>query len=230
MIEPLDATWKATLNDEIKKTYYLDLQKYLAKERLAGALVFPPEKDIFHAFHLTPFDAVKVVILGQDPYHGENQANGLAFSVRKGLKIPPSLRNIFKELAFEYPDFKLPEHGDLSSWAKQGVLLLNTTLTVAKGMPASHQGLGWEEFTDTVIQKLSSERENLVFLLWGKLAIKKSALIDPNKHVIFTAPHPSPFSAHTGFLGCNHFVKTNEYLKAHNKSPIHWDLFTEERC
>ena len=230
MIEPLGTNWKATLNEEIQKPYYLALQQYLAKELRAGALIFPPEEDIFQAFQLTPFDSVKVVILGQDPYHGDNQANGLAFSISNGIKIPPSLRNIFKELTLEYPEFTTPKDGDLTHWAKQGVLLLNTTLTVTKGLPASHQRRGWEEFTDAVIRKLSAERQNLVFLLWGKPAIKKSALIDCSKHAIFTAPHPSPFSAHTGFLGCNHFLKTNEYLEAHEKSPIHWNLTPEENC
>lgn len=220
----MDAGWQAALAAEFKKPYYIQLIDFLNHESSKGIRVFPAQEDIFSAFRLTPFDSVKVVILGQDPYHGIHKAHGLAFSVERGIKTPPSLRNIYKELALEYPAFHVPNHGDLREWAKQGVLLLNTTLTVRESLPGSHQGRGWEQFTDRVIQKLSEDRNNLVFLLWGKHALKKSSLVDPMKHLILTAPHPSPFSAHTGFFGCKHFLQANVYLKTVNKTPIDWRI------
>jgi uracil-DNA glycosylase len=177
---------------------------------------------IFNAFAHTPFDKVKVVIIGQDPYHGANQAHGLSFSVQKGVQIPPSLQNIFKELKAEYKDFQIPKNGDLSSWADQGVLLLNATLTVEASKAGSHQNQGWEIFTDRVIQILSEKRTGIVFLLWGKFAQAKAGLIDHNKHHILTAAHPSPFSAYNGFFDCNHFILTNEYLEKDEGKGIDW--------
>jgi uracil-DNA glycosylase len=176
---------------------------------------------VFNAFAQCPFDTVKVVILGQDPYHGKGQAHGLAFSVPDHVPIPPSLQNIYKEIKNDIGT-DVPQTGNLERWAKQGVLLLNATLTVEQGNPGSHQGRGWEVFTDAVIQKISKEKEHVVFLLWGKFAQSKSSLIDENKHLILKAAHPSPFSAHNGFFGCHHFSKTNSYLQSHGKGPIVW--------
>lgn len=213
-------SWKTALAAEFEKTYFESLTDEVRKAYLAGP-VFPPAKLIFNAFDLCSFDDVKVVILGQDPYHGEGQAHGLSFSVPDEIKVPPSLRNIYKEI---YSDLgkEIPESGNLESWAKQGVLLLNATLTVEQSNPGSHQGKGWEEFTDATIKKISDDKEHVVFLLWGKYAQAKAELIDESKHLVLKAPHPSPFSAHSGFLGCKHFSKTNEYLKDKGFTPINW--------
>ena len=196
----------------------------VAAQREAGERIYPADISVFAAFDSTPFEKVKVVILGQDPYHGPNQAHGLSFSVQPGVKIPPSLRNMYKELEQDIPNFQTPSHGYLQSWAEQGVLLLNAVLTVRDGEPNSHQKLGWENFTDHMIQALSQHKDGVVFLLWGAYAQKKAALIDSKRHHILTAPHPSPLSARRGFFGCRHFSKTNELLEAQDKAPIDWQL------
>jgi uracil-DNA glycosylase len=195
---------------------------HVAKQRAAGKVIYPPDADIFNAFTFTKPDNLKVVILGQDPYHGENQAHGLCFSVRKGNKIPPSLRNIYKELASDIPDFEPPAHGDLTHWAKQGVLLLNTVLTVEQSQAHSHKNIGWEQFTDAVIATISAKFENVIFLLWGAPAQNKAKLIDVQRHTILSTVHPSPLSAYRGFFGCKHFSKTNDLLKAIGKEAIDW--------
>jgi uracil-DNA glycosylase len=202
----------------------LSLNQFLEQENEQGTIVYPKHSDVFNAFNLTPFNEVKVVILGQDPYHGANQAHGLSFSVQKGVAIPPSLRNIYKELQADVPGFKIPTDGDLSSWAKQGVLLLNSTLTVRSNQPGSHQKMGWEQFTDQAIRALSEQREGLVFMLWGRHAQAKASLIDPTKHVVLTAAHPSPFSTYNGFFGCTHFSKANAYLVNKDEKPINWQI------
>ncbi len=185
--------------------------------------IYPPKELIFRALELTPFENIKVVILGQDPYHGEGEANGLAFSVNKGVKLPPSLRNIYEELKSDM-GIKIPNHGDLTSWAKQGVLLLNSVLTVEKDKPASHRNIGWEEYTDSIIKKISDKKENIVFILWGKYAQSKKAFIDERKHLVISSPHPSPFSANKGFFGSKPFSKTNTYLKSKGKKEIDWRI------
>jgi uracil-DNA glycosylase len=195
---------------------------YVANERAAGKVVFPPEADIFNAFKLTKVENLKVVILGQDPYHGLNQSHGLCFSVLQGNKIPPSLRNIYTELATDIPGFTVPQHGNLSRWAEQGVLLLNTVLTVEQARANSHKNIGWEQFTDGVISTINNELENVIFLLWGTPAQKKSMLIDQKRHTIFTSVHPSPLSAYRGFFGSQHFSMTNKILKSLGKDPIDW--------
>lgn len=220
----LEKSWFQQLEQEFSKSYMQQLNSFLQNERFQNQRVYPHAKDIFNAFSLLPFHNVKVVILGQDPYHGDGQAHGLSFSVPNGVKIPPSLMNIFKELSSDIPNFKIPLHGNLTSWATQGVLLLNATLTVREAQPASHQGKGWELFTDTVIQTLSQESNHVVFLLWGSFAQAKSQLIDSQKHLVLISAHPSPLSAHRGFLGCRHFSTTNQYLAAHGKDPIVWHL------
>jgi uracil-DNA glycosylase len=216
--------WQEILKEELDKNYMSNLHSFLEICRKEGHTIFPPNNLIFNAFNHTPFDQVKVVIIGQDPYHGKNQAHGLAFSVQKGVKLPPSLKNIYKELQSEYNDFQIPKHGDLSSWADQGVLLLNTTLTVAASKAGSHQNQGWEIFTDRIIQIISEKKNRIVFLLWGKYAQAKARLIDHNKHLILTAAHPSPFSAYHGFFGCNHFILTNEYLENNGEKEIDWKV------
>lgn len=216
----LEPGWKKILETEFAQPYFARLTQQVQASYTAG-LVFPRQDHIFKALELCPFSKVHVVILGQDPYHGENQAHGLSFSVPKHEKIPPSLRNIYKEIT---ADLGTLTHatGNLEAWATQGVLLLNATLTVEAHKAGSHQGLGWEQFTDAVIRKVSEEKQHVVFLLWGKYAEAKSTLIDETKHLVLKAPHPSPLSAHRGFLGCRHFSKTNEYLKLHGQSPIIW--------
>jgi uracil-DNA glycosylase len=220
----LHPSWLPVLQDEFQKPYILSLNQFLEQEEAQGTIVYPKLSDVFNAFNFTPFNVVKVVILGQDPYHGANQAHGLCFSVQKGVAVPPSLKNIYKELQADIPGFIIPAHGDLSSWAKQGVLLLNTTLTVRAGEPGSHQKMGWEQFTDQAIRALSEQREGLVFMLWGRHAQAKASLIDPTKHVVLTAAHPSPFSAYNGFFGCTHFSKANAYLLSKGENPIVWQI------
>ena len=222
----IEESWKKVLADFFEKEEFKRLAEFVRSEYL-NKKVYPPPKDLFRAFNETPFDKVKVVILGQDPYHNPGQAHGLAFSVPKGTPAPPSLQNIFKEICDELPDSpscKLPEKEktDLSRWARQGVFLLNAVLTVLKNSPTSHAGKGWEDFTDFVIKTLSKEKENLVFMLWGAYARSKKALIDESKHLILEAPHPSPLSANRGFFGCGHFKKANEYLEKHGKKSIEW--------
>lgn len=217
----IEPSWKEKLKNEFAKEYFTELAAFVKKEFQEGK-VYPAPKNIFRAFDLCPFDTVKVVILGQDPYHGERQANGLAFAVGEDVAVPPSLRNIFKEIAHDLGKPLVHADGDLSRWAKQGVLLLNATLTVRADNAGSHQGQGWELFTDAVIRTLSEEREHLVFMLWGNYARAKGAHIDRKKHLVLECPHPSPFSADAGFFGCKHFSKANEYLSAHGREPIEW--------
>ena len=214
--------WLPLLENEIKQAYFAELLSYVASQRAQGIKVFPEHNNMFRALALVPPSELKVVILGQDPYHGLGQADGLSFSVQKGIKIPPSLRNIYKELARDIPHFRPPEHGDLSTWATQGVLLLNTVLSVEEGLAHSHKGKGWESFTDEVIKQVSEHLDNVVFMLWGKPAQNKLHLIDATKHCVLQAAHPSPLSAHRGFLGCGHFSQANLYLRMHNKNIIDW--------
>ncbi|WP_461790103.1 uracil-DNA glycosylase [Pedobacter sp.] len=224
MAVDLEPGWLKVLEGEFEKPYMKSLKAFLQQEKQAGHTVYPKGTDIFNAFKHTPFDEVKVVILGQDPYHGVGQAHGLSFSVQKGVVPPPSLKNIYKELADEFPDFKIPNHGELTSWAKQGVLLLNATLTVRAHTAGSHQNKGWEQFTDKVITELSEKRTGLVFILWGNYAKQKEVLIDQNKHFIIKSAHPSPFSAYNGFFGSKPFSKTNEILRKEGKDVINWQI------
>ena len=225
VLEPGSApiTWKDALAGERELPYFREVMKQVESERAAGKIIYPKNSEIFNALQFTPFDAVKVVILGQDPYHGPNQAHGLCFSVRPGVPPPPSLQNIFKELQSDL-GIAPPTSGSLERWAKEGVLLLNTTLTVAAGQPMSHANLGWERFTDRVIGELNQRRSGIVFMLWGSHAQKKGASIDTSKHLILKSPHPSPLSAHRGFLGCRHFSRANEYLQSRNIPPVDWNL------
>jgi uracil-DNA glycosylase len=220
----IEASWKEALRDEFEKPYFTELTKFV-RDEYKSATVYPPPKFIFNAFELCPFDKVRVVILGQDPYHGAGQAHGLCFSVPEDVAVPPSLQNIYKEIQSDLgvsPPSKIPSTGNLERWAEQGVLLLNATLTVRASSPGSHQHKGWEEFTDAVIRALSEQKEHLVFILWGRYAQDKGAHIDTTKHLVLKAAHPSPFSAYNGFFGCKHFSKTNEYLKIHGEKPIEW--------
>lgn len=221
----LEESWRKVLQDEFSKSYMQKLLDFLQQEKNEGRTLYPETKNIFEAFEHTPFDKVKVVILGQDPYHGPDQAHGLSFSVQKGVTFPPSLRNIFKELMFEFKDFNYPIHGDLSYWANQGVLLLNAALSVEANKPGSHQKKGWYTFTDKVLQTLSENRSGIVFVLWGKYAQAKASLIDQNKHHVLISAHPSPFSAHRGFLGNGHFKKVNEILEREGKKVIDWQIY-----
>ncbi|QKJ88270.1 Uracil-DNA glycosylase [Paramixta manurensis] len=215
-------TWHDVLAQEKEKPYFIDTLAAVAHERAAGKVVYPPQKDVFNAFRLTELGAVKVVILGQDPYHGPNQAHGLAFSVRPGVAVPPSLVNMYKELEQDIPGFQRPNHGFLESWAKQGVMLLNTVLTVEAGKAHSHARFGWETFTDNVIAAINTHREGVVFLLWGSHAQKKGSIITRQRHHVLQAPHPSPLSAHRGFFGCQHFSRTNQILSESGETPIDW--------
>lgn len=218
----IEESWKNRLNEEFEKPYFLNLTNEVKKQYADKTIPsYPPGKEIFAAFDNCPFEEVKVVIIGQDPYHGPGQANGLCFSVKEGVRMPPSLINIFKEVSAD-TGAPFPKNGDLSRWAKQGVLLLNSVLTVNEGRPKSHAGLGWETFTDNVIKLLSEQKDNLVFILWGSDAIKKGEMIDKSRHLILTSPHPSPLSASRGFFGNHHFSKTNEYLLTHGKNKIIW--------
>jgi uracil-DNA glycosylase len=219
----LEPSWKARLLPEFSKEYMHDLRDFLKREAKAKKTIFPRGSEYFAAMNHTPFEKVKVVIIGQDPYHGFNQAHGLCFSVRPGVVIPPSLQNIYKELKTDV-GFTPPKHGNLQAWADQGVLLLNATLSVESGKAGSHQKKGWEQFTDAVIDHLNREREGLVFVLWGSYAQKKGEFIDRKKHLVLAGPHPSPLSAHRGFFGCRHFSKINDYLKSQGKAPIDWQL------
>lgn len=223
MIQPqIEETWKQVLWEEFQAPYFTSLKQFLVEEKRQYT-IFPPGNCIFNAFNSTPFDQVKVVIIGQDPYHGPGQAHGLCFSVQDGIPFPKSLLNIFKELSDDV-GFRIPNSGNLQRWAQQGVLLLNATLTVRAHQAGSHQGHGWEQFTDSAIQKLSEEKSGIIFLLWGSYAISKRALIDEQKHYVLTAPHPSPLSAYRGFFGCKHFSKTNALLQQMGKTPIDWQL------
>lgn len=217
----INESWHQVLQPQFDSAYFEILTNYV-RNAYQTSVVYPPAGKIFEAFNRTPFDKVKVVILGQDPYHEPGQAHGLCFSVQPGIQVPPSLVNIYKELSQEYQLDYSQRNGDLSHWADQGVLLLNATLTVQAGMAGSHQGKGWETFTDAAIEALSKHREHIVFLLWGSYARQKGRVIDRTKHLVLEAPHPSPLSVYRGFFGCNHFVKTNQYLQQHGLEPIQW--------
>jgi uracil-DNA glycosylase len=219
----LNEDWKEALSDELEKDYMRNLFHFLENEALSHR-ISPPEPVIFEAFNQTPFSDVKVVVLGQDPYHQLGQSHGLAFSVQAGTRVPPSLRNIFKAIENDFSEFKAPDHGNLTYWAKQGVLLLNTTLTVRESQAGSHQKKGWERFTDRIIQLLSNERSGLVFMLWGKPAQQKEVLIDSTRHCILKSVHPSPLSAFRGFLTAGHFLQANRYLLSLGKKPIDWQI------
>ncbi|HDL3969662.1 TPA: uracil-DNA glycosylase [Mannheimia haemolytica] len=217
-------TWTEALGEEKQKAYFQQILHYVHNERLAGKVIYPPQNEVFSAFALTEFSDVKVVILGQDPYHGPNQAHGLAFSVKPPVAPPPSLVNMYKELSEDIEGFQIPPHGYLIDWAKQGVFMLNTSLTVEQGRAGSHSQIGWEIFTDKVIAQLNQHRDNLVFLLWGSHAQRKGQFIDRNRHCVLASPHPSPLSAYRGFFGCKHFSKANNYLISQGISPINWQL------
>lgn len=217
-------SWKEALGAEKELPYFRHILETVRAERMQGEVVYPPASDVFNAFKATEFGRVKVVILGQDPYHGPGQAHGLAFSVRPDIQIPPSLKNIYKEMADDIAGFRIPHHGCLQAWAEQGVLLLNTVLTVRAGQAHSHADLGWETFTDKAVRQLAEHREHLVFILWGSHAQKKGAFIDRNRHLVLTSVHPSPLSAYRGFFGSRPFSKANAYLAAHGQTPIDWQL------
>lgn len=226
-MKQLTNDWQQLTNEEMQKPYFIQLEQFLA-EQYATQPIFPAQADVFQALEMTAYKDVKVVLLGQDPYHGANQAHGLSFSVQKGVKIPPSLRNMYKELQAEFA-CEQPDHGDLTSWAKQGVLLLNTVLTVQEGKPGSHQGKGWEQFTDYIIEALVKREQPVVFLLWGKHAQAKRKLIEKaGHHIMFEAPHPSPLSAHRGFFGSKPFSQANAALQAMGRGPIHWCITSEQ--
>lgn len=218
----IEESWKKVLTGEFQQEYFRELKNFLVEERRQYR-VYPPGSKIFAAFDFTPFTSVKVVLLGQDPYHGQGQAQGLCFSVPRGIPKPPSLVNIFKELHDDL-GLAIPPHGNLEAWARQGVLLLNATLTVRANQAGSHQHKGWEQFTDAAIRALSEQRENLVFMLWGNYAQAKAALVDGHKHCILKAPHPSPFSANQGFFGCRHFSRANDFLVRAGKEPVDWQI------
>lgn len=222
-IESLDPSWKKILTSQIQSSYFKELQRFLDTEKKEDKIIYPPEESIFEAFAHTPFDKVKVVIIGQDPYHGEGQAHGLSFSVRRGVKTPPSLVNIYKELKTDL-GLDIPTHGNLTDWAKQGVLLLNNVLTVEHSKAGSHQKRGWENFTSEIIDQLNDKRENLVFILWGSPAQKKAKNVNEEKHFIIKSPHPSPLAAYRGFFGSKPFSKANNYLKQKNIKEIDWKI------
>ncbi|WP_026377461.1 uracil-DNA glycosylase [Aestuariibacter salexigens] len=216
--------WQQALGAEKQQAYFIKTMEYVQQRRAEGIEVYPPAPLVFNALKKTPFDEVKVVIIGQDPYHGPGQAHGLCFSVPHGIAVPPSLVNIYKELANDIDGFSIPSHGNLEGWAEQGVLLLNTVLTVEHGQAHSHAKIGWETFTDKIIAQLNEYRSGIVFLLWGSHAQRKGAMIDTSRHHVLKAPHPSPLSAHRGFFGCRHFSATNHYLEQHNSTPINWQV------
>lgn len=220
----IETSWKKELEAEFSKEYFKKIVDFLKVEKTAGKIIYPPGKLIFNAFQHTPFNQVKVVILGQDPYHNPGQAHGLSFSVPDGIAPPPSLINIFKEIREDLGIEILSKHGNLEQWANQGVLLLNASLTVEANKPMSHSNIGWHIFTDAVISKLSQDREDIVFMLWGKFAQSKQMLINTQKHLVLKAAHPSPLSAHNGFFGCHHFSKANNWLREHGIQPIDWSL------
>ena len=223
-LNKIPANWQLTLGNEFDKPYFREILKKIEVDLSEGKIIFPPIESVFNSLVLTPFHSIKVVIIGQDPYHGEGEANGLSFSVNEGIKIPPSLRNIFKELSSDINGFEIPNHGNLEKWAKQGVLLLNASLTVVKDTANSHSKIGWEKFTNKIIESISNNKENIVFILWGNNAHEKMEFINPNKHYIIKSVHPSPLSASRGFFGSKPFSKTNEYLIKNNKTPIDWRL------
>ena len=219
----LHESWLGRLENQFEQEYMRKLREFLLPRKRHQAVIYTPGTQIFHALNSTPFEQVRVVILGQDPYHGPGQAHGLCFSVQHGVRVPPSLANIYREIKADL-GIEPSDQGCLQSWAEQGVLLLNAVLTVERGQAGSHQGKGWERFTDTIVQLLNDEREGLVFMLWGSYAMKKGAVIDSRKHLVLKAPHPSPLSAHRGFLGCQHFSQANGYLQQHQQSAIDWSV------
>ena len=219
----IEASWKEVLKEEFNKPYFQQIPLHLKTEKAQGKIIYPPGSLILNAFNLTPFNKLKAVILGQDPYHGPGQAHGLCFSVQFGIAPPPSLLNIFKELQDDI-GFAIPAHGNLTHWAEQGVFLLNASLTVRAGDPMSHSKIGWAAFTNAVIKKISEQKKHVVFLLWGKFAQEKRSLIDETKHLVLRSVHPSPLSAHAGFFGCKHFSKTNQYLVSNGIDPVDWSL------
>ncbi|QQS59840.1 uracil-DNA glycosylase [Candidatus Peregrinibacteria bacterium] len=221
--QKIETGWKNALSNAFQEPSFLEMKAFLTEEIQSGKTVYPPPKLIFHAFDSCPFEKTKVVILGQDPYHGVGQAHGLCFSVNRGVRVPPSLQNIYKELQSDM-GCSIPSHGNLEYWSQQGILLLNAVLSVRAKSPASHAGKGWEAFTDAAIKALSDQKEGIIFLLWGRYAQEKGRVIDPKKHFILTAAHPSPFSASNGFFGCRHFSKTNEFLTLQGKIPIDWQI------
>jgi uracil-DNA glycosylase len=217
-------TWRETLSAEKGKPYFKNILSFIDQERGRGVEIYPPKGQIFNAFRYTELSDIKVVIIGQDPYHEPGQAHGLCFSVPDGCVFPPSLRNIFKELSVEYPGYQIPTSGNLEKWARQGVFLLNTTLTVVRGQANSHQTIGWEMFTDEVIRIINANLSNVVYMLWGSYARRKCAFVDRSRNEVLEAAHPSPLSAYRGFLGCGHFVRANNYLNAVGRTPIDWQL------
>lgn len=220
----IENSWKDFFESEFKKDYIVELENKIQERKDNGAIIYPEEDKIFEAYKMIELNDIKVVIIGQDPYHGKNQAHGLAFSVNKGIKIPPSLKNMYKELENSVENFKMPEHGYLKSWSEQGVFLLNNVLTVEEASPDSHKNFGWEVFTDNTIKFIDENCENVVFVLWGGNAKKKIKILNKNKNLILTAAHPSPLSVYRGFYGCNHFNLINEYLISKNRTPINWNL------
>lgn len=224
----LEESWRERLAPEFHEPYMVQLREFLLMRKHAGVKIFPPGRQIFNALNSTPFERVKVVILGQDPYHGAGQAHGLCFSVRLGVPTPPSLINIYKEIEADL-GIPIPDHGNLQAWADQGVLLLNAVLTVERGQAGAHQGKGWEQFTDQVVRLLNAERDGIVFLLWGSYALKKGAVIDRKRHLVMAAPHPSPLSAHRGFFGSRHFSAANAYLESRGIEPVNWALPPAEK-
>ncbi|MCH2190763.1 MAG: uracil-DNA glycosylase [Gammaproteobacteria bacterium] len=220
----LHSSWLGKLQSEFEQAYMQKLSVFLRNEKASGQIVYPRGEDIFNALNSTPLEQVRVVILGQDPYHGPGQAHGLSFSVPIGERVPPSLKNIYKELHADV-GFEVPSHGNLQAWAERGILLLNSVLTVRQSSAGSHQGQGWEKFTDKIIDLINSNADNVVFLLWGSYAQKKGQAIDRSRHLVLQAPHPSPLSAHRGFLGCRHFSQTNDYLASLDLTPIDWQLY-----
>jgi uracil-DNA glycosylase len=217
----LEASWKSRLAGEFEQTYMLNLRQFLLERKRNGVVIYPPGERIFNAMDSTAFNDVKVVILGQDPYHGPGQAHGLCFSVGDGVAVPPSLVNIYQEIEQDLGS-RAPASGNLQHWADQGVLLLNAVLTVERGQAGAHQGKGWERFTDRIVSELNGDRDGLVFMLWGSYAMKKGGHIDRDRHLVLAAPHPSPLSAHRGFFGCRHFSRANTWLQQHGQEPIHW--------
>ena len=220
----MTTTWSSILDTQRQLAYYSEVERFVAAQRAQGKNIFPPQEEVFSAFDAVAFEQVKVVILGQDPYHGAGQAHGLSFSVKPGVKIPPSLRNIYKELHQDISEFTIPEHGYLQKWADQGVLLLNTVLTVEEGKAHSHAKCGWEQFTDAVLREINQHRQGVIFLLWGAHAQKKAAILDADRHHMLVAPHPSPLSARRGFFGCQHFSQTNKLLIKNGHTPINWQV------
>eukprot|EP01114_Cavostelium_apophysatum_P017940 TRINITY_DN5437_c0_g1_i1.p1 TRINITY_DN5437_c0_g1~~TRINITY_DN5437_c0_g1_i1.p1 ORF type:complete len:322 (-),score=52.46 TRINITY_DN5437_c0_g1_i1:43-1008(-) len=219
----IDPGWKEALGEEIKKPYFAKILSFLDEQKAAGKVVYPPDRDVFNAFNFTPLDNVKVVILGQDPYHGQGQGHGLSFSVRKGVAVPPSLKNIFQELSTDIPGFQIPQHGSLEQWARDGVMLLNASLTVEASKANSHASCGWQQFTDAAIKIINDRKKNVVFILWGKVAQEKGKVINSSKHCVLKAAHPSPYSSDK-FWGCKVFSKANEYLKSKGIEPVRWYL------